>query len=328
MKGGLARQRFRAKQRYNRTVSQLDRLRAAGNTTEDIRAAGKNAWRELQGYNIVKDKQTGQWGYADGAAPMITPTGMQPTAPTGNAPITPKPITPTTTAAPAVPTPVSAPGPITPTGYNSAMRGRGYNSTYASRASGPAWSQVPVNVTNAGAYAPAAENPYFNAGANAAQRGRGTNANYAAQEKQPWWKSLFNREPAYGGKYNPTKKGAQRAPAYGGSYNPTVTNPATPTSVTPSTPATPSTYKDTYNPAWTSGGRRYMPPMATNFATLPLEETAGGGGYSGYYDSYYNYRRGGGGRRRGGYSSSRYVSPSKYEEPGWALGGQANWSFG
>lgn len=79
-KGGLARERFREKQQYNRIVAQLEKLRAAGNTTEDIRAAGPNAWKELEGWNIKKDPLTGQWAY-EGAAPggVTDPASLAPT---------------------------------------------------------------------------------------------------------------------------------------------------------------------------------------------------------------------------------------------------------
>ena len=46
-KGGRARERFREKQQYNKIVSQLNQLHAAGYTDDQIRAAGPNAWREL-----------------------------------------------------------------------------------------------------------------------------------------------------------------------------------------------------------------------------------------------------------------------------------------
>lgn len=49
MKGGLARQRFQAKQQRNKIISQLNQLHAAGFTDEDVRNAGNNAYRELIG---------------------------------------------------------------------------------------------------------------------------------------------------------------------------------------------------------------------------------------------------------------------------------------
>jgi len=81
-KGGRARERFRARQRYNRIVNQLNQLRSAGFTTEDIRAAGPNAWREL--------RQSGaptQPAAAPGATAFVpgttTPAEALPTGPAG-----------------------------------------------------------------------------------------------------------------------------------------------------------------------------------------------------------------------------------------------------
>jgi hypothetical protein len=48
-KGGLAKQRFQERQQYNRIVGQLNQLRGAGFTTEQIRNAGNDAWEELGG---------------------------------------------------------------------------------------------------------------------------------------------------------------------------------------------------------------------------------------------------------------------------------------
>jgi hypothetical protein len=48
-KGGLAKQRFQERQQYNRIVGQLNQLRGAGYTTEQIRNAGNDAWEELGG---------------------------------------------------------------------------------------------------------------------------------------------------------------------------------------------------------------------------------------------------------------------------------------
>jgi hypothetical protein len=48
-KGGLARQRFEERRQYNQIVGQLNQLRQAGYSTEDIRAAGNNAYNVLTG---------------------------------------------------------------------------------------------------------------------------------------------------------------------------------------------------------------------------------------------------------------------------------------
>lgn len=47
MKGGLQKQRLQERQQYNKIVSQLNQLKAAGFTPEQIRAAGSNAYNEL-----------------------------------------------------------------------------------------------------------------------------------------------------------------------------------------------------------------------------------------------------------------------------------------
>ncbi len=71
-KGGLAKQRFRERRQYNRIVGQLQTLKDAGYTADDIRAAGPNAWRELQGYNLVRDPLTGT--YTNGATATVPGT--------------------------------------------------------------------------------------------------------------------------------------------------------------------------------------------------------------------------------------------------------------
>jgi hypothetical protein len=52
-KGGLAKQRFRDRQRHNRIVAQLETLKAGGVTEEQVRAAGTSAWREYGGQALA-----------------------------------------------------------------------------------------------------------------------------------------------------------------------------------------------------------------------------------------------------------------------------------
>jgi hypothetical protein len=52
-KGGLAKQRFRDRQRHNRIVAQLETLKAGGVTEDQVRAAGTSAWREYGGQALA-----------------------------------------------------------------------------------------------------------------------------------------------------------------------------------------------------------------------------------------------------------------------------------
>jgi len=56
-KGGLARERFQAKQQQNRIIAQLNQLRGAGFTQEQIRAAGPGAFQTLT-QQVVTDTDT------------------------------------------------------------------------------------------------------------------------------------------------------------------------------------------------------------------------------------------------------------------------------
>jgi hypothetical protein len=71
-KGGLAKQRFRDRQRHNRIVAQLETLKAGGVTEEQVRAAGTSAWREYGGQALanLEAQKAGQ-----------TPTAITPTTP-------------------------------------------------------------------------------------------------------------------------------------------------------------------------------------------------------------------------------------------------------
>jgi hypothetical protein len=57
-KGGLAKQRFQEKQQRNRIVAQLNQLKGAGYTTEQIRNAGNDAWEELGGATLGQPQVT------------------------------------------------------------------------------------------------------------------------------------------------------------------------------------------------------------------------------------------------------------------------------
>ena len=61
-----ARDRYLQKVQNNRIKSQLEQLYAVGNTAEDIRNAGNDAWYELGGPDIIKDQLTGQFSYGEG----------------------------------------------------------------------------------------------------------------------------------------------------------------------------------------------------------------------------------------------------------------------
>jgi hypothetical protein len=72
MKGGRQKQEFQERQQRNRIISQLERLYAVGNTVEDIREAGNDAWLELGGPDIVKDPLTGEFSYGAGGPTNYT----------------------------------------------------------------------------------------------------------------------------------------------------------------------------------------------------------------------------------------------------------------
>ena len=83
-KGGLARERFEQKKQRNKIISQLERLKGAGYTTEDIRAAGPNAWQTLQGWApTTPATQTpgAELITPTATAGLITPTASQPGVP-------------------------------------------------------------------------------------------------------------------------------------------------------------------------------------------------------------------------------------------------------
>ena len=58
-----ARERYLAKVQQNKIVAQLNALRGAGKTTEEIQAAGTSAWQKLGGENIVHNSLTGEYTF-------------------------------------------------------------------------------------------------------------------------------------------------------------------------------------------------------------------------------------------------------------------------
>lgn len=78
MKGGKQRAELQAYKQHNRIVAQLNALYGAGNTVEQVRAAGNDAWKELGGSDIVHNSLTGEYSYANGA-PAPQPVAPQPT---------------------------------------------------------------------------------------------------------------------------------------------------------------------------------------------------------------------------------------------------------
>ncbi len=80
MKGGLARQRFRERQRRRRIIGQLDEMHAAGYSADEIRAAGPNAYRTLM-QGAAAPTGTAAPAGAQPYSPAYIPALPQPSAP-------------------------------------------------------------------------------------------------------------------------------------------------------------------------------------------------------------------------------------------------------
>lgn len=105
MKGGLAKQRFRDRQRRNRIIGQLEELHAADFSADEIRAAGPNAYASLM-FEQPARPATNQPSTQPTTTPTYTPPTQQPgaqnysftTPPAATTPNTPTATKPTTPA--------------------------------------------------------------------------------------------------------------------------------------------------------------------------------------------------------------------------------------
>ncbi len=200
MAKGLARQRFQERQQRNRIVSQLNQLKAAGYTTEDIRAAGSNAYRAL-----TQAGQRAPTGTAVSAGtPVSTPAVIPGTAPGG----------PARAAAGGPPQwwqyaqqygqkPQQPAKPIT-TGTPEAQQRAGYKAPPATEGTGPAYPYNP----NQYAFGGGAYNPYED-------RPRPDVPAWLREHYDPTWLQYKPESYAFaGGTYNPFRGPKPNVPAW------------------------------------------------------------------------------------------------------------------
>jgi hypothetical protein len=298
-KGGLAKQRFRDRQRHNRIVAQLETLKAGGVTEEQVRAAGTSAWREYGGQALanLEAQKAGQTPTAI-TAPGTTTTPAGATATT----FSQGPAWANASYSPAQMDTAAPPNTQWWQRVNQSRPAATTSSNPFANVSGSAGTTI----ANPYAQREAATSAALTANANAAKQNQASP--YVPKWLGNWWQTVT--QPI--NSFDPAlRQGRPRDPVmstnqYGGTGN---------------TP---------YGPVLAPGtvSRRNVDP-STGIPDFPmlagLGEGPGGGGYG------YNWKK----RRKGGGGGGRWYQPrpdyaydNKGREPFVPSSGLASWSIG